>query len=396
MADIMDSTPVSAALQAKMVRIRRELHQHPEKSWQEEQTAERITAELSALGLVPRRVAKTGVLVDIPGQQTQPLIALRADMDALPISEETGLSFASQHPGLMHACAHDGHSAMALGAAALLVADPPPLSVRILFQPAEEVAEGARALVAAGALDGVAQIFGGHIDRHYPAGTIAVQAGAMNASTDMFFISVRGRDGHGARPHEALDAVVVGSLLVTALQTIVSREIDPAHPSVITVGSFHAGTAANVIAGQAELSGTIRSQHPDVRSHLHSSLRRIASAIGMLHGAQIEARIVEGTPVLLNQPEMAAMAREAAARVCGSEHVVEMRSVNMGGEDFAVYLERVRGAYVRFGGRAEGREGFPAHSSRFDFDESALGFGAAYLAQVARLAGQRVQAEVLR
>lgn len=386
----MHSSPVSATLQSMMVRLRRDLHQHPERSWQEETTAARIMTELRALGLMPRRIAKTGVIVDIPGKRTQPLIALRADLDALPVQEETGLSFSSQCPGLMHACAHDGHASMAVGAAALLLANPPPLPVRILFQPAEEVAEGARALVEAGALDGVTQIFGGHIDRHYPAGTIAVQAGAMNASTDMFFITVRGRDGHGARPHEALDAVVVGSLLVTSLQTIVSREIDPAHPSVITVGSFHAGTAANVIAGQADLSGTIRAQHPDVRSHLHASLRRIASAIGQMHGAQIETRIVEGTPVLLNQPDMAALAREAAAKVCGAEQVVELRSVNMGGEDFAVYLEKVRGAYVRFGGRALGREGFPAHSSRFDFDEAVLGYGAAYLAQVARMAGQRI------
>lgn len=390
----MHSLPVSSALQSMMVRIRRDLHQHPERSWHEEGTAASVMAELRALGLQPRRIAKTGVVVDIPGLRTRPLIALRADLDALPIHEETGLPFASQNPGLMHACAHDGHTAMALGAAALLLQDPPPVSVRILFQPAEEVAEGARAMVADGALADVAQIFGGHIDRHYPVGTIAVQAGAMNASTDMFFITVRGRDGHGARPHEALDAVVVGSLLVTALQTIVSREIDPAHPSVITVGSFHAGTAANVIAGQAELSGTIRAQHPDVRKHLHAALRRIASAIGLLHGAQIETRIVEGTPVLLNTPDMAALAREAAMQVCGPEQVVELRSVNMGGEDFAVYLENVAGAYVRFGGRAAGREGFPAHSSRFDFDESVLAFGAAYLAQVARVAAARLHSEV--
>lgn len=386
----MPSPPVSTELLSRMVRLRRDLHQHPERSWQEEGSAARVEAELRSLGLTPRRIAKTGVVVDVPGQRTQPLVALRADLDALPIQEETGLPFASQSPGLMHACAHDGHSAIAVGAAALLIADPPPLPVRILFQPAEEVAQGARALLAEGALEGVVRIFGGHIDRHYPAGTIAVQPGAMNASTDVFFITVRGRDGHGARPHEALDAVVVGSLLVTALQTIVSREIDPAHPSVITVGSFHAGTAANVIAGQAELSGTIRAQHPDVRSHLHASLRRIASAIGLLHGAQVETRIVEGTPPLLNPPDMAALAREAAAAICGPEHVVDLRTVNMGGEDFAVYLEHIAGAYVRIGGRVSGREGFPAHSSRFDFDEAALGFGAAYFAQIARLAAQRL------
>ncbi len=389
----MSPTLVPEAVHARMISVRRDLHRHPEKSWEESRTAERIEAELRSLGLTPRRVARTGVVAEIAGRHPGPAIALRADTDALPIHEETGLPFASTHAGVMHACAHDGHTAMLVGAASLLLADPPPLPVRLLFQPAEEVAEGARSMVEAGVLEGVALVFGGHVDRHYPAGTIALQAGAMNASTDVFTIEIRGQDGHGARPHEALDAVVVGSLLVTALQTIVSREVDPAHPSVVTVGSFHAGTAPNVIAGRAELAGTIRAQHPAVRAHLHTSIRRIASAIGMLHGASVEVRLIEGTPPLVNEASMAALAREAAVAVCGEDGVVGLRTANMGGEDFACFLEKVPGAYVRFGGRVEGREGFPAHSSRFDFDEAALAVGAAYFACVARLGGERVRSE---
>lgn len=389
----MSTSVLPESVRTRMVALRRDLHSHPEKSWEEERTATRIEEELRALGLAPRRIARTGVVADVAGHHDAPVVALRADTDALPIHEETGLDFASTRAGVMHACAHDGHTAMVVGAASLLLAERPPTRVRLIFQPAEEVAEGARAMVEAGVLEGVSRIFGGHVDRHYPAGTIAVQAGAMNASTDMFFLDVRGQDGHGARPHEALDAVVVGSLLVTALQTIVSREVDPAHPSVVTVGSFRAGSAPNVIAGRAELAGTIRAQHASVRAHLHTAIRRIASAIAMLHGAQIEVRIVEGTPPLVNEPEMAALAREAAVAVCGESRVVGLRTANMGGEDFACYLERIPGAYVRFGGKVAGREGFPAHSSRFDFDEQALATGALFLDRVARLAGERLVEE---
>ena len=381
------------ATQERMISLRRDLHRNPELSWGESRTAERIETELRALGLTPRRVAETGIVAELPGLQEGPFIALRADTDALPIQEETGLEFASERPGVMHACAHDGHTAMLVGAAELLLADPPPLPIRLLFQPAEEVAEGAKAMIKAGTLEGVARIFGGHIDRHYPAGTIALQAGAMNASTDTFEISIRGQDGHGARPHEAVDAIVVGSLLVTALQTIVSREVDPAHPSVVTIGRFSGGTAPNVIAGRAELSGTIRAQHATVREHLHRSIERIAGAIGTLHAASVTVEITEGTPPLLNDAPMAEIARAAALAVCGEQGVYGLRTANMGGEDFACYLDHAPGAYVRFGAVSEGRGGHPAHSSRFDFDERALVTGAAYFDRVAREAARRLLAE---
>jgi hippurate hydrolase len=229
-------------------------------------------------------------------------------------------------------------------------------------------------------------IFGGHVDRHYPPGTIVVSEGPMNASTDLFTIEIRGRGGHGARPHEALDAVVVGSLLVTAIQTIVSREVNPAHPSVITIGSFVAGSAPNVIADRATLAGTIRSQHTEVREHLHRSLSRIGQAIGQLHQAEVNVSVDRGTPVLSNSAEMADIARRAGALAVGESQVVPLATPNMGGEDFACFLEEVPGAYVRFGAQVAGRESFPAHSSRFDFDERALAVGARYFDQVARLA----------
>ncbi len=376
----------------RMVAVRRDLHQHPELSWQEERTAQKICETLDELGISYRRnLAKTGIVADIGAQPGLKCVALRADMDALPILEETGLPFRSQTDGVMHACGHDGHTSMLLGAAALLAGDNSLAApVRLIFQPAEETGRGAQAMIAAGALDGAAMIFGGHVDRHFPLGTIMVTQGAVNASSDKFKITVAGRGGHAARPHETIDAIVVGSLLVMSIQTIVSREVNPAHPSVVTVGRFDAGTAANVIAGQATLEGSIRAQDPEVRESLQKSIRRISAAIAQLHGAQIDVEILDGTPPLINPAEGTAIARTAAAEAVGEDQVVAMKTANMGGEDFSYYLEHVGGCYVRFGTTIPGRDAFPAHSSRFDFDERALAIGARYYYEVAKTAGELI------
>jgi hippurate hydrolase len=376
----------------RMVGLRRDLHRHPELSGEERRSADRIAVELDDLGVAYRAgVGGHGIVGEIPGRDGGPTIALRADIDALPIHEETGLEFASQVDGVMHACGHDGHTAMLVGAAELLLADPAPGPTRLIFQPAEERGPGASAMIAADALEGVTAIFAGHLDRHYPPGTLAISDGAVNAASDAFMIDIRGQQGHGARPHEAIDAVVVGSLLVTALQTIVSREVDPAHPSVVSVGRFDAGTAANVIAGTARLEGTIRSQEEAVRDHLCRSVERIAGAIGQLHDAVVEVRIRRGNPPVVNPPAMADLARRAAAGVASVEHVVPLRTVNMGSEDFGLFMEHVPGCYVRYGAQVAGREGYPAHSSRFDFDEAALITGADWLAAIARLAGNELR-----
>lgn len=374
-----------------IVALRRDLHRHPELAWQEERTADRITQELDKLGIATARPCGTAVIADLPGLSDGPKIALRADMDALPVQERTGLDFSSVHDGVMHACGHDGHSSMLVGAASLLAASEPlPVPVRLVFQPAEEAGGGAERLIEAGVLEGVGMIFGGHVDRHYPPGVMVVSEGTVNAATHRFAIEITGKEGHGARPHESIDAVVVGSLLVTALQTIVSREVDPANPSVVSIGSFHAGRAANVISGYARLEGTIRAMDAEQATRLADSVQRIAQAVGQLHHAVITVERHEGQPPLINTPEMASLARRAASQVVGEEQVVPLRTANMGGEDFAQYLTHVPGAYVRYGGQVPGREGYPAHSSRFDFDERALATGAAYLAAVARLAAARL------
>jgi hippurate hydrolase len=376
---------------SRLVAIRRDLHRHPELSWQETRTAERICRYLDELGIAYRSgVAGTGIIADIGGAEGGPRVALRADTDALPVFEETGLAFASTSPGVMHACGHDAHTAMLLGAAELIRRDELPAPVRLIFQPAEERGEGAPAMIAAGALDNVAMIFGGHVDRHFAVGSIAVTEGPVNASSDAFSIEITGRGGHAARPHETIDAVVVSSLLVMALQTIVSREVNPAYPSVVTIGRLDAGTAGNVIAGRAHLEGSIRAQDGTVRAALQRSIERIARSIGQLHGASVEFKLGQGTPPLSNPPEATAVSRRAAAVVVGEENVTRMETASMGSEDFSYYLERVPGCYVRFGTARDGVEQFPAHSSQFDIDEEVLAVGAAYYHAVARLGGAAV------
>ncbi len=376
----------------KMIALRRDLHQHPELSWQENRTASKVCEVLDKLQIPYRQgIAGTGVVADLAGRPGVQRVALRADLDALPIQEETGLPFASRNMGVMHACGHDGHTSMLVGAAMLLAREESlPAPVRLIFQPAEEMGHGAKAMIREGVLDDVAMIFGGHLDRHFPTGTIAVTDGAVNASSDSFRVEITGRGGHAARPHETVDAVVVGSLFVMALQTIVSREVNPAHPSVISVGRFEAGTASNVIASTATLEGSIRAQDADVRAHLQRSIHRIADSLAQLHGAAIRVEVDEGTPVLVNAAAWAALAREAAREVVGAANVGQLSIANMGGEDFSYYLQQRPGCYVRIGSHAAGTEAYPAHSSRFDFDERALAVGAAYYHRLALLAGQMI------
>lgn len=376
----------------RMVSFRRDLHQHPELSWEEQRTSNRVSSELERLGVRHRRVRETGIVADLPGPKGVPVVALRADMDALPIQEETGLEFASTNPGVMHACGHDGHMSMLLGAAELLVGDGGELQapVRLIFQPAEERGLGAKAMVEEGALEDVALIFGGHLDRYFTWGSLIVTEGPVNAATDAFKIHITGQAGHAARPHETVDAVVVGSLMVMAIQTIVSREVNPAYPAVVSVGRFDAGTVANAIAGQATLEGTIRTQDSEVRAHFKNSVKRIAESVAQLHSANARVSFVSGTPPVLNLPPETALAREAALRVVSEKKVKQLTQANMGGEDFAYYLEEIPGCYIRFGSRIPNRRNHPAHSSKFDFDERALGVGALWLAEIARVAGRHV------
>jgi len=372
--------------------LRRWFHQHPELSYHEVETARRIIAELDRLG-IPYRYAGVGhaVLADIAGRDsTAPAIGLRADMDALPGKETTGAVYASEVPGVMHACGHCAHMAMLIGAAELLVKNPPPGPVRLIFQPAEEKGGGSRVAIADGALEGVAAVFACHVTHEYETGKIMVRDGSVTAQSDRFEIKVHGKGGHGARPHEAVDAVVVAGFLITALQTLVSRESNPLHPSVVTIGSVHAGAAANVIAEEAELHGSIRSTLPEARDRIHSGIRRMGKAASELHNCEIDIEIHEGYPPVINEPRSTRIARLAAARTVGEDSVVEAEHPSMGSEDFSFYLQQVPGCFVRIGARKSDWEPVPLHSPGFDIDERALGVGARYFENVARLAQEHM------
>ena len=382
----MKSTLKSTAVFPRMVELRRTFHRYPELAFEEEKTAATIMDELQRLN-IPFKYGGIGggVIGKIEGRNKDaPIVALRADMDALPGNENTGLPFASQNPGKMHACGHDGHMAMVLGAAALLKADPPPGDVILIFQPAEERGGGARVMISAGALEGVSAIFGAHVTRHYKVGEIMVASGTITAHSDGFTIRVKGRGGHGARPHEAVDAVVVTGLLIMAVQTLVSREINPAHPSVITIGKVEAGSAGNVIAEEATLHGTIRTTNSVVRTHIVEGLQRMAKALGDLHNASIEVEIREGYPPVVNSEREAEIARRAVLKVLGKSGLAVMEQPSMGAEDFSYYLLEVPGCYVRFGACRDGCENIPLHSPSFDFEEEAMKVGAAFFDRVVR------------
>jgi amidohydrolase len=368
--------------------IRRTIHQYPELANEEHRTQRYIVEKLHELGIACRTEGlHTGVLatLDISASGTTeiPCVALRADLDALPVEEKTGLSFASKMPGLMHACGHDGHVAMLLGAAAMLRQVELPGKVVLLFQPAEESGDGALAMIDDGAFAGIQAIFAGHIDRHFNVGQIAAEPGLICAYTDKFEIKVCGRGGHAARPHETIDAIVVASLLVMSIQTLVSREINPSYPTVVSVGRFSGGSAYNVIAEEAVLEGTIRATHPDIRTQIIDGLERMVRAMDGLYNAKTTIHFREGLPPVINHPVAARIARKVAKMIVGQEAVVKQLHPSLGGEDFAYYLQKVPGCLVRFGAGRPELPNIPAHSPYFDFDESVLPIGAAFLAEVA-------------
>lgn len=370
-----------------LVELRRSIHREPELAFQEEQTAKKVETALRNFAIRDvRRVAGTAVIARVPGtQRGAPTVAIRGDMDALPINEETGLPFASERKGVMHACGHDVHTTWAVGAAALLAGKPARGDTIIVLQPAEEIGRGAAAVLESGALDGVSAIFGGHVDRRFEVGQVVADAGPLAASADTFEIEIVGQGAHAARPHEARDPIVAAAALVTAIQTIVSRRLNPATPGVVTVGQISAGNAANVIPDRASLRGTIRAVDAESRRLMHDELRRLADAIGSAFGVKASVSMPEGTPPLVNPAGPVAVAREAASRVLGKDALVPLGFLNLAGEDFAFYLERMPGCFLRIGAREPGGEPIPAHSPRFYPAEESIVVGALVLAECARI-----------
>ena len=378
--------PPMESTAARMRELRRAFHRRPELAYEEVETARTIMAELDRLGIPYEYGGKGGGIIGrLAGTRPGQRIALRAEMDALPCSEETGLAFASTVPGRMHACGHDAHMAMVLGTAARLAADPPAGSVVFVFQPAEERGNGAQVMVKAGALDGVDAIFAGHVTTQYRVGEIMVADGTITAHSDRFSIDVHGESGHGARPHEAIDAVVVTGFLITALQSLVSRHVNPVSPSVVTVGSVHAGTAANIIAGHAALEGIIRTTRPETREEIIDGMHRAARSLGELYRARIEVTLGESCPAVVNTEREAGVAAAAARDVVSGRGIVRQEHPSMGAEDFSYFLQDTPGCYVRFGASADG-DYIPLHHPRFDVDEGVLAVGARFFERAVRRA----------
>lgn len=378
----------SPALQRTLIALRRDLHQHPELSFQERRTSDQLYAALAELRPVQLdRVAGTGVVARIRGRDRGlPPVAIRGDIDALPIHEETALPFASCNLGVMHACGHDVHATWAVGTAHLLSEHPAAGDVLIVLQPAEETAKGALAILQSGALDGVRAIFGGHVDRRFAVGQVVADAGPLAASADEFEIELIGSGAHGARPHESADPIVGAGALIGALQSIVSRRLNPAYAAVVTIGTIHAGSAPNIIPERAVLSGTLRAIDPDTRRLLHDEVRRIAESIAATYRLEARVKLELGPPPIVNPPGPTAWARQAAQSVLGAEAVVPLGFLNMAAEDFACYMERIPGSFLRIGARETGADPIPAHSPRFYAAEESIFVGAAVLAEAARIA----------
>jgi len=372
-----------------LLALRRDLHRHPELSLEEHRTAERLVEALAAVpGATVEGVAETGVVARLRGRDRQsPTIAVRGDIDALPIQEETGVPWASTTPGVMHACGHDVHAAWTVGAAHLLAADPPAGDVVIVLQPAEETARGALAVLQSGALAEVAAVVGAHVDVRFPVGTVVADPGPIAGSTDEFRITVVGRGGHAARPHEAHDPIVAAAAIVGALQAIVARRLAPGEPGVVTVGMFQGGTAPNVIPDRVTLAGTLRAVRAETRSVLQRELTQTAEAVAAAHNVDAHVVVTPGTPPIVNAPGPTGWAREAVTRLLGEGALVSLPTFNLGGEDFAFYLERMPGCFLRIGAAGPG-EPAPAHTARFLPADGAIAVGAAVLAETARVAAR--------
>lgn len=371
----------------RMVDLRRTFHRNPELAFEEVDTACVIMEELEQLDIPYDYMGQGGGVVGyLTNDPSAPTVALRAEMDALPGHEATDLPFASEVEGKMHACGHDAHMAMVLGAAALLKSNPPDGNVLLIFQPAEERGGGARVMMKSGLLKNVRAVFGGHVTHHYHVGEIMVAEGAITAQSDRFVIYVHGKGGHGARPHEAVDAVAICGILINALQLLVSRGVNPVYPTVVTIGRVEAGTAANVIAHQAVLEGTVRTTLPETRAHVHTAMRRMCKAIGEMNTARVEVEIEEGYPPVVNSKRETKLAERAIVNVVGQDGLMTMDHPSMGSEDFSYYLQQFPGCYVRFGARISEREYIPLHSPDFDIDENVLPVGAAFFDEIARIA----------
>jgi hippurate hydrolase len=366
----------------EMTEWRRDIHAHPELGLQEHRTSDVVAAKLESWGIaVTRGLAGTGLVGTLRNGDSGRAIGLRADMDALEMTEANDFAHRSVNPGAMHACGHDGHTTMLLGAAKYLAETRNfDGTVHFIFQPAEEGLGGGRMMVEEGLFDRFPcdAVFGAHNDTSLPVGTMVAVAGSVSAASDRFWIRIHGRGGHAARPHRTIDPVVVGSHVVLALQSVVARRVDPQEAAVLSITQFHAGSAGNVIAEEAVLNGTVRTLRPEVQDEVQGLLTAIAVATAAAHGAEAVVEYERGYPPVVNAAEPTERAALAAARVLGEGRVIRERRPGMGGEDFSFMALRVPGCFVRIG-QAEGEVGsVPVHNPRYDFNDAILPIGASF------------------
>jgi amidohydrolase len=395
-----------AQFAAKQIQIRRHLHAHPELSGEEVETTRFIKANLREAGLEPARClsdrdVETGTFADVtignPGPDC-PLIALRSDIDALPLLDAKSVEYRSMNPGVTHACGHDGHTSIVLGtgltAAGLQKAwrekasdhkeeEPFGLRLRLIFQPAEETSFGAEWLVAQGAMHGVDAVLGLHVDPERLAGRAGIRYGVLTANCDDLEIVVEGRGGHAARPHHSVDPIAAASHLVGSLYEFLPRRVDSRHPAVLTFGSIHGGTTANVIPDSVELQGTLRTTDAASRDTLKIEIDRICSGAELSTGARIQRRFFCPLAAVVNDQRVTTHLEQAAKTVLGAENIDTIALPSMGGEDFSVYLQHAPGAMLRLGCRPPGQEGHFLHSPKFDLDERVLSLGSRILMRTA-------------
>jgi hippurate hydrolase len=359
---------------------RRDFHTHPELGFEEVRTSQIVAEKLESWGIeVTRGIATTGLVGTLRNGTSSRAIGIRADMDALPMTEANDVPYASQVPGRMHACGHDGHTTMLLGAAKYLAETRNfDGTVHFIFQPAEEGGGGGRVMVEEGLFDRFPCdfVFGLHNDTNLPVGTMTAVEGGVCAAADRFWVRITGKGGHAAGPHRAIDPIVIGAHIVLALQSIVSRRTNPLDSAVISICQFHSGSAGNIIPDDAVLNGTVRTLKPEVQDQTEALMRQIVESTAAAHGATAVLEYGRGYPPVVNAAEATERAAKAAARIVGAENVIRSRLPGMGGEDFSYMAQRVPGCFVRVGQRTETRGNVGAHNVRYDFNDDILPLGA--------------------
>ena len=386
LAEIKDTAKKFAP---RLIEIRRHLHAHPELSGEEHQTSAYIAGVLSSCGLtVKESVGKTGVVGELAGSGSdRRTLAIRTDMDALPIQENLKLDFASANPGVMHACGHDVHSTLGMGTAMVLsqLSDSLPGDVRFLFQPAEEIASGAKWMVKDGAIEGINAIYGVHVFPSIPVHQIGIRYGALTSAADELEIVILGESGHGARPHQAIDAIWIASQVVTSLQQAISRTQNPLHPIVLSIGQIQGGRAPNVIADRVQMMGTVRSLHPESHANLPQWIENIVRGVCDTYGARCQVEYRRGVPSVHNDETLTQLIESATREAWGDDSVCILPEPSLGAEDFSVYLDRVPGCMFRLGvgHKDKNRTNYPLHHPKFEVDEDAIVTGVVTMAYAA-------------